>query len=198
MEKQKNPTAYITFLFGTQMLLCGMILAGMFQGNSDLYYGIYNLACFPVYLQAGKDYMEMGDTLSAALYYMFGTVFAGAMGAIYIAQYFGGVYGWNLEYNFMGAFVLMAGVYLIPIVISAMYMPWTEFLTWLIVDLLCLAMGIMGFVGGALGGILYMAATAFSFISGTLLLYMSIVAVFRAIGMTLPVGKPILKFPEQG
>ena len=148
---KKDPTGYITFVFGIQMIMSWFSMSGIFTGDSYLYYGLFCLACFPVYMQAGKDYMKLGDVMNSTLYYIFGTLFAGTMGLCYIAQFFDGIYHWGLEYNFIGAMTLVGGIYLIPIVFMSVYLPWTEFATWLCVTVMMLVMGLSGFVGEALG-----------------------------------------------
>ena len=197
MEIKKDPTSYATFIFAAELLITWACFSGIFTGECYLYLGLFCLACFPVYFQAAKDYMAIGDLFNATLYHAFGFMFGIFMGPCYVAQFLDGIFGWGLEYNFVSTVVLIGAVYLIPIVISALYTPWSEFLTWLLVDVVMLAWGVSGYVGEALGGICFMVCIWLCLVSGILLLYMSLVAVMKPMGINLPVGKPILQYSQQ-
>ena len=119
------------------------------------------------------------------------------MGLCYIAQFMDSIYQWGLEYNFIGSLVLIGGIYLIPIVVMSAYTPWTKSFTWLLVDVLMLAWGVSGFVGETVGYICYMITVPLCLTVGILVLYMSLVAIFKSMGVNLPVGKPIMKYPVQ-
>lgn len=195
--QKKDPTGYIAFIFGMQLIMSGVVFGGMLKGECTLYFGLLCLALFPLYLRAGKDYMDSGDTMNSALYYMFGTLFGGVMGLVYIAQFFDSIFQWGFEYNFIGVIVLISAIYLIPVVLMCVYIPWTEFATWLLIDVMLLAWGLSGFVGEGAAYMLYTITIWLCIICGVLLLYMSLVSVFKAMGVNLPVGKAIKSFPEQ-
>lgn len=197
MEIKRDPTGYASFVFAAELIMCWFMFNGIFTGDSYLYFGLVCIVCFPVYFQAGKDYMAMGDVFNASLYYIFGTLFGGGMGLCYVAQFLDGIFNWGLEYNFLSTLVLISSIYLIPLVLMGVYTPWSEFLTWLLVDVMMLTWGLTGYVGEFWSGVCFMICVWLCLITGIMLLYMSLVAIFKSMGINLPVGKPILQYQQK-
>ena len=196
-QKKYNPTGFIAFIFSTQMLLSWFSMQGIFIGDSTLFNGLYSLVCFPLYLIAAKAYAESGDHFSANLYNLFGGVFGGGLGVIYVAQFFDGRFGFGLEMNFVGTLTLLGAIVLLPLMLPSLYLPWTEFATWFLLDIWMFMMGIMGFVGESAGYTLYSISLPILLIVGALLMYMSVSELLKSCGMKgLPVGRPLMKFPE--
>ena len=159
-----------------------------------IFHGLVSLTCFPLYVIGGILLCKRGEAYMGNLYMLFGALFGGMMGLVYIAYFFDGIFGWGLEYAFLGIPTLLAAIVFSPSLILYRFAPSFEFATWVIVTFWLFISGVESFAGGYS---LFVINKWCALISGLCVSYLCAHELLRLAGSSgLPMGKPLFHLPK--
>lgn len=184
-----SPTILFLFTMLTMMFLG--LGAGFISGEAVLLLGCIQLGIFPVYLVAGKNSINKNESLSGNCFMIFAALFGGAGGLCNIAAYFAGVFGWPIDGSIMGIVWIWSGVMLLPVVLSMLKGPSLPVIVFAFGGIMLVLFGIetLGYYSDVIN-MLVLVMQAIVAIGG---FYVCIAFLFGQAGISLPLGKPLVK-----
>jgi hypothetical protein len=186
-----NPSACLCWIFASEVLVLAAIYFGLLEGDTYLLYGLLMLGVSPGYFVGSKMLAADGQDYLANLWLLFGCLFGTIFGLCYIAYFFAGVNGWDLNGTILGIPTFLSGVFLIfSMVPSRFYTSKVEFLLWTITAIWLMTLGLEYFIGGDL---LYQFNAVCAIVVGVGASYVGIHELLKTCGSGLPVGKPFFK-----
>ncbi len=193
-NKIGTPLGACYFVFSLQVLWVWAIYQGIFKADTYLLYGLASLVAMVIYIRGGEIMLKRNEEYMGNLFILFGGIFGGFYGLSYIAYFFAGVKGWELEYAFLAIPLILSGIVILPSLLEFRYGGWFEFVIWMLIDVWLITSGAELFAGGY---VLYLVNKYLSLVCGLGLAYFTISELGRELGKApLPMGKPMFKYPE--
>ncbi|WP_066458557.1 hypothetical protein [Anaerotruncus rubiinfantis] len=112
-----DPGPGLTFIFSMLAICFWGSSQGLYSGQSVLAMGIVQLACYIPYLISTVLYYLKGDTLNAAIFMIFSTLFGGVGGGLNIAAGIGQLKGFELSPEISAIPYFCSAVAVVPLLI---------------------------------------------------------------------------------
>lgn len=188
--KAYDPGNWFWFVFAITCYLTMASYLGMFQGDNSIVMGIICIATYPLYLIAGKYYVEAGNGMIAMYCYAFGMLFGGLWGAASTITSLFQLQGIFFDYAIQGVIFLAGGIYLAITIPSMVYADKVNLITWTFCTVWCVCGGLSYL--GVLADLMYMLSVVGCGITTIGVTYMMLDALLATFYyMHLPMGKPI-------
>ena len=201
MNKRPNPGPWVYFVFAMIMWITLFMFLGIFSGDNYLLYGTISAVSLPFWIKAAKDYYAMEDPymdINGHLFMAFGILFGGMIGFGYLAAALGHIFPNVLlqDEKMFGLMYLVAGVYMIPMLPSLLYMDKVSCITWTVCTFWLLDGGLLYFFPNSL--IIYyinIVGCALMTLGVTWMLINEVC--LMCYGKGAPMGKPFKSYPEE-
>jgi hypothetical protein len=182
------PAGWIAYSIATWMAWAS--LCGFVTPKAYLLMAAVSLACTIPYLVAGFSELKVGNISGGSTWIYFGAFFAFASSLTYAIGYFAPVYHWTLDYRILGfEWIILALVLVFTTPVFFKFAPLTASISIIGADVGLLTLALIYWNIGSLSLI---SGWAF-FIAGLFGILMAIGGILNSVGISFPLGKPILK-----
>ena len=96
-----DPGGALLFIFSMEVISFWATYLGSFGEGTYLILGCLMLAVYPVYLIGAVLYYKRDDAYMGNCYLIFGSLFGGIFGLVYIALHFGMLFNWNMNISIL-------------------------------------------------------------------------------------------------